>query len=65
MYVCDGDSKKLKSEVWYEFYLKHPEMSYKQIAEHFNINVNTLNSALYFVRKKRGTVISRTNIERH
>ena len=59
MYVQDGESKKLKSEVWYEFYLEHPEMTYQQIADHFRINKNTLNSALYFMRKKRGTVIPR------
>lgn len=64
MYVQDGDSKKLKSEVWYEFYLDHPEMSYQEIAEHFGVTKNTLNSALYFVRKKRGTVIPRGN-KRH
>ena len=56
MYMKDG---KLKSEVWYEFYLENPQMTYKEIAEHFGININTLNSALYYVRKKRGTVIPR------
>lgn len=59
MYVQDGDSKKLKREIWYEFYLEHPEMGYQEIADHFGINKNTLNSALYFMRKKRGTVIPR------
>lgn len=62
MYMKDG---KLKSEVWYEFYLDHPEMTYQQIADHFGINKNTLNSALYFVRKKRGTVIQKSNVGRH
>lgn len=56
MYMKDG---KLKSEVLYEFYLANPQMTYKEIAEHFGINIYTLNSALYYARKKKGNVIPR------
>lgn len=48
--------RETKSNVVYEYYMEHVELSYEEIAEHFGVSRSTINNMLYKERKKRGTV---------